>query len=151
MYLRSTKLLKLNCGSQVGHNSRKINISNDFSCSLTRRWKDIHNLIKKTAVFNFEKLDSKELHNIVILNTKSIPRSQKYFENMFSHNSFDWEAVVHKCSSSVLLDFANFKGKHLCFSLFISATLFKKILQHCCFSVKLPKFLRTPFFTEHLG
>ena len=30
------------------------------------------------------------------------------------------------------------------------ATLFKKTLQHRCFPVNFLKFLRTPFFTEHL-
>ena len=30
------------------------------------------------------------------------------------------------------------------------ATLLKKRLQHRCFPVKFAKFLRTPFFSEHL-
>ena len=49
----------------------------------------------------------------------------------------------------VLKNFADFKGKHLCWILFLIirlATLFKKRLKHRCFPVKLAKFLRTPFF-----
>ena len=50
----------------------------------------------------------------------------------------------------VFKNFANFRGKHLCWSLFlIPATLLKR-LQHRCFPVKLAKFLRISFFTEHL-
>ena len=39
----------------------------------------------------------------------------------------------------VLTNFANFTGKHLWWS-----------LQHKCFPVKFSRFLRKPFFTEHL-
>ena len=39
----------------------------------------------------------------------------------------------------------NSHGKHLCQSL-----LFKKRLWHKCFPMNFVKFLRTPFFTEHL-
>ena len=51
-----------------------------------------------------------------------------------------WEAVVRRCSmkKGVLRNFAKFTGKHLRQSFFL---------------IKLqapPKFLRTPFFTEHL-
>ena len=56
-----------------------------------------------------------------------------------------------------LKNFANFTGKHLCWSLFFnkvsferSATLLKKRLQHRCFPVKFAKYLRASFFTEHL-
>ena len=52
----------------------------------------------------------------------------------------------------VLKNFANFKGKHLCWILFLiisPATLFKKRLKHGCFPVKLAKFLRTPFFLQN--
>ena len=57
----------------------------------------------------------------------------------------------------VLKNFAKFREKHLCQSLFFnkvaglrSATLLKKRLWHRCFPVKFAKFLRTPFLTEHL-
>ena len=50
-----------------------------------------------------------------------------------------------------------FTGKYLCLSLFFiniqawkPATLLKKRLRHRCFPVKFARFLRTPFFTEHL-
>ena len=52
---------------------------------------------------------------------------------------------------SVLKNFVNFTGKHLCGSLFLinlqafsPASLLKKRLQHRCFPVKFVKLLRTP-------
>ena len=57
----------------------------------------------------------------------------------------------------VLKNFAKFTGKHLCWSLFFNkfgslrpATLLEKRRQHSCFPVNFAKFLRTPFFIEHL-
>ena len=54
----------------------------------------------------------------------------------------------------VLENFANFTGKYLCWSLFFNKVaglqLYYKRLQHRCFPVKFVKFLRTPFFTEHV-
>ena len=51
----------------------------------------------------------------------------------------------------VLKNFANFTGKHLCWSLFSTklqtfrpATLLKKRLLRSCFPVEFAKFLRTP-------
>ena len=62
------------------------------------------------------------------------------------------EAVVGRCSIKKVFSeiFAKFTGKHLYQRLFLSANLLKKSLWHSCFSVKFAKFLRTPFFTEHL-
>ena len=73
---------------------------------------------------------------------------------------------MHTCRSShqscsiikgVLRNFVKFTGKHLCQNLFFNkvaglrpATLLKKRLWHRCFPVNFAKFLRTPFFTEHL-
>ena len=57
----------------------------------------------------------------------------------------------------VLKKFTKFTGKDLCQSLFLNkvaglrpATLLKKRFWHWCFPVNFAKFLRTPFFTEHL-
>ena len=50
---------------------------------------------------------------------------------------------------SVIKSFANFTGKHLCWSFLLTKFLtnfIKKTLQHRRFAVKLAKFLRTPFF-----
>ena len=44
-----------------------------------------------------------------------------------------------------LKNFAIFTWKHLCWSLF-----FKERPQQRCFSVNIAKFVRTPFFTEHI-
>ena len=61
------------------------------------------------------------------------------------------------CKKGVLRNFKKFTGKHLCQCLFLNkvaglspATLLKKRLWHRCFPVNLAKFLRTPFFREHL-
>ena len=55
----------------------------------------------------------------------------------------------------VLKNFTKFTGKHLCQSVFFNKetllkTLLKKRLWHRCFPVDFEKFLRTPFFIEHL-
>ena len=51
----------------------------------------------------------------------------------------------------VLKNFTKFTGKHLCQSVFFNKeTLLKKRLWHRYFSVDFVKFLRTPFFIEHL-
>ena len=61
------------------------------------------------------------------------------------------------CKKGVLRNFTKFTGKHLCYSLFFNkveglkpATLLKKRPWHRCFPVNFAKFLRTPFFNEHL-
>ena len=61
------------------------------------------------------------------------------------------------CIIGVLRDLTKFTGKHLCQSLFFikaagltPRTLLKKRRWHSCFPVKFVKFLRTPFYTEHL-
>ena len=61
------------------------------------------------------------------------------------------------CKKGVLRNFTKFTGKHLCQSLFFNkvaglrpVTLLKKGLWYRCFSVNFVKFLRTPFYIEHL-
>ena len=61
------------------------------------------------------------------------------------------------CKKDVLRNFAKFTGKHLSHDLFFnnveglrSATLLKKRPWHWCFPVNFAKFLRTPFYIEHL-
>ena len=56
----------------------------------------------------------------------------------------------------VLKNFVHFTRKHRCESLFNkvaslnTCNFIKKSLRHRCFPLKCTKFLRTPFFTEHL-
>ena len=61
------------------------------------------------------------------------------------------------CKKGVLRNFAKFTAKNLSQSLFFNkvaalrpATLLKKSLWHRCFPLNFAKFLRTPFFMEHL-
>ena len=49
------------------------------------------------------------------------------------------------CKKGILRSFTKFTGKHL-----KPATLLKKSLWHRCFPVNSVKFLRTPFYKEHL-
>ena len=64
-----------------------------------------------------------------------------------------------RCSikKSVFRDFAKFTRKYLCQSLYLNkvtglrpATLLKRRLWNRCFPVNFAKFLRKPFFIEHL-
>ena len=61
------------------------------------------------------------------------------------------------CKKGVLRNSTKFTGKH-CQGLFFNkvaglrpTTSLKKSLWHRCFPVKFTKFLRAPFFTEHLS
>ena len=59
------------------------------------------------------------------------------------------------CKKGVLRNFTKFKGKDLCQSFFNNkvtgpATLLKKRLLQRCFPANFEKFLKTPFFIEHL-
>ena len=61
------------------------------------------------------------------------------------------------CKNGDLRNFAKFTRKHLCQGLFFikvtglrPATLLKKSVWHWCFPVNCTKFLRTPFFIDHL-
>ena len=67
------------------------------------------------------------------------------------------EAKGWTWTSRVLRNLGKFIGKHLRQSLFLNkvadlrpATLLKRRLWRRCFLVNFAKFLRTPFFTEHL-
>ena len=63
-----------------------------------------------------------------------------------------------RCSmkKSVLGNFPKFTGKHLCRVYFLiklqarPANLLRRRLWHMCFPVNFEKFLRTPFYMEHL-
>ena len=76
------------------------------------------------------------------------------FYAQLQHKSSPPEVFFYK---GILRNFAKFSGKHLCLGLSFDkipglrpATLLKERLWHRCFLVNFEKFLRTPFFTEHL-
>ena len=50
-------------------------------------------LIKNSRLVSLEKLDSKDISNIIISNTKSTPTSQKYFEHLSLHNNLNWKSI----------------------------------------------------------
>ena len=81
-------------------------------------------------------------------------RSLQMIRQCFIYRSSRLEVF---CRKGVLRNFAKFTGKHLCQKLFFNkvaglrpSTLLKKGLWDRCFPVNFVKFLRTPFFTEHL-
>ena len=88
-----------------GCNERMLNQENGniFSTKKQKKKKKIdisqnliylnHQLIKNNCLVSLGKLDSKELYNIIIFDTKSTPTSQIYFENLFPHNNFDWKSI----------------------------------------------------------
>ena len=83
---------------------------------------------------------------------------------MFDIRNIDFKLTISLCPNSksshpdvfykrgVLRNFAKFTGKHLCQSPFFNkvAGLRPERLWHRCFPVNFMKFLRTPFFIEHL-
>ena len=79
------------------------------------------------------------------------------FHNKKENTSMS-EAVVQRCSvKKVFLEIEQFTEKHLCQSLIFNkvagprpATLLNKRLWHRCFPVNFMKFLRAPFYIEHL-
>ena len=56
----------------------------------------------------------------------------------------------YSVKKGVLKNFSIFTGKHLCWSLFKKIS-YQKETPTQDFTVTLAKFLRTAFFTEHLG
>ena len=79
----------------------------------------------------------------------------KFLRTAFLSNSSRSSRLQMFFKIVVLKSFANFTGKHLCWSLFKNLQaedlqLHKKSLQHRCFLVKTAKFLRKVFLTEHL-
>ena len=80
-----------------------------------------------------------------------------YFQNFMNINFYRSSHPEVFCKKGVLRNFPKFTGKHLRQSLFFNkvaglrpATLLKKRLWHRCFHVNFAKFLRTPFFIEHI-
>ena len=72
------------------------------------------------------------------------PCCSRFISLTFEHVVAGWGLKI-----SVFKSFSNFTGKHLRWSL-KACNFIKKRLQPRCFPVKFAKFLRTPFFTEHL-
>ena len=80
---------------------------------------------------------------------------------MYFENAFNWKYGISRpevlFKKGVLRNLTKFTGKHLCQSLFLNkvaglrpTTLLKKKLWYKYFPVNFVKFLRTPFYIEHL-
>ena len=80
----------------------------------------------------------------------------KFLRTAFLQNISRSSPLQMFLKKGVVRGFANFTGKHLCWSLFLKnlqaggLQCRKERPQHSCFSVEFAKFLRTPFLTEHL-
>ena len=96
-------------------------------------------------------LPDQKIQSFISKSWKSGGVKKKKKKNRSSHR---------RCSArkGVLRNFAKFKGKHLCQSLYFNkvanlrpATLLKQRLWHRCFPVNSAKFLRTPFLQNTSG
>ena len=81
----------------------------------------------------------KLLQNFKLYKTQLI-NSQKFISQITAKAFFRSSRPDVFCKKGVLKSFAKFTGKHLCQRLFFNKE----------FSCEFAKFLRTPFFTEHL-
>ena len=82
------------------------------------------------------------------------------YHNQSKETSTNFKSSQQRCSikESVLRNFLKSAGEHLCQSLFFNkvagikpAITLKKRLQHRCFLVNFPKFLKTPFLQNTSG
>ena len=116
-------------------------------------------IVKEVEVFlEFDLVDhsvshrSKASHSLFDLNPATLPVAKNLFEiNRKDRNSHP-EVFYEK---GVLKNFAEFIGKHPWRSLFFHKVswglqLCWKRLRHRCFPVNSAKFLRVPYFIEHL-
>ena len=105
------------------------------------------------AYFNLNNHEiSKEIlvnkFNMILDNQgRLVLNDQKFLRHTMNHRdilglfrSSRWRCSVRK---GVLKNFANFMGKHLCWSLLQASNFIKKRPQHWCFHMKFAKFLRT--------
>ena len=82
---------------------------------------------------------------------------QKFFFSILKYRKSHSQNGHRRCciKKAVLKNFAIFRGKHLCWSLYFNkvsglrpATSLKKRLRHRCFPANIAKFLRTAFFID---
>ena len=74
--------------------------------ALPKSWKDIilkdaknsvifdHHIIRKTQLFNLNKLTSKELYSILVDANTVKPKAQDYFQNLFESSDFNWKKYI---------------------------------------------------------
>ena len=112
------------------------NRATEVSCWCYKTWDALHNLM---PFVQFKKHEKHPWKNVTFTKSSTPP----------------WVFFMFK--KGVLKSSVKFTGKHLCQSLFFNkviglraATLLKKRLWHRCFNMNFAKFLRTPFFIEHL-
>ena len=108
---------------------------------------------KKGILRNFTKFTGNHQHQSLFFNkVAGVLRNFTKFTGKHLCQSLFYNNVA-----GVLRNFTKFTGKHLCQSLFYNnvagarpATLLKKRLWYWWFPVNFVKFLRTPFYKEHL-
>ena len=103
------------------------------------------------SLFTFlNKTTCKDKIHIMSSSTRSVPIPKTIKKWKEKWNWLQSEAFVQRCSvKKVFLEISQNSQENT--SGLGPATLLKKRLWHRCFPVNFVKFLRTPFFTEHLG
>ena len=85
-----------------------------------------HHIIRKTQVFNLNKLTSKELYSILIDANTVKPTTQDYFQNLFESSDFNWKKIYLLIRNTTLDTKARmFQYKILHKTLYVNKTLFK--------------------------
>ena len=127
-------------------------------------WEELSSIVKKDHLFNFQTVHVCFIRKLFFAwASVMLERPKNYaeiflifFRTFISLFSFVY-FVIEAATIGVLRNFTKFTGKHLRQRLFFNkvaglrpATLLKKRFWHRCFPVNFVKFLRTPFFTEHL-
>ena len=120
--------------------------------ALPKSWKDIilkdkgnaknlvifdHHIIRKTQLFNLNKLTSKELYSILVDANTVKPTAQDYFQNLFEPSDFNWKKIYLLIRNSTLDTKARmFQYKTLHNTLYVNKMLFKfvkEISPRCSF------------------
>ena len=110
-------------------------------------WLFGESLYLNNCPFWYEAIEFVHLNSLV--NISKTSKAAKTISYIFTNSKSSRPELF--CKKDILWNFAKFTGNDLCQSLFFRpATLLKKSLWHRCFPMNFTKFLRIPFFTEHL-
>ena len=96
-----------------------------------------HHIIRKTQLFNLNKLTSKELYSILVDANTVKPTAQDYFQNLFKSSDFKWKKIYLLIRNTTLDTKARmFQYKILHNTLYVNKILFKfgkEISPRCSF------------------
>ena len=96
-----------------------------------------HHIIRKTQLFNLNKLTSKELYSILVDANTVKPTAQDYFQNLFESSDFNWKKIYLLTRNTTLDTKARMSQyKILHNTLYVNKMLFKfgkEISPRCSF------------------